>query len=229
LGNVVGSVAFPLHTRFRDAPDKAAETIAINLRSLVALLLPTYIVLAALAPALTRDMLGPQWAGTPPLVALLAGAAVIGLVADAIFPMLEGRGTPERITLLLTIRTVVLLTVVLPLASRFGVVGAAVATIAAEVPIQIIAAAYARNRLPRPFRGVASVVAAAGLAGAVGAIAGLIVDALVGPPVGVVPAALAAGIASLGTMWFLDRILGLRLTEQVVRVFPILGRVWRRR
>lgn len=229
VGSVVGSVAFPLHTRFRDVPEKAAETLAVNLRSLVGLLLPTYIVLAALAPALTRDLLGPEWAGTPPLVALLAGAAVLGLVADAIFPMLEGRGIPERITLLMGIRTVVLLAMVVPLAIRFGVVGAAVATVAAEIPTQIIAASFAGHRVPRPFRGVAIVVATAAVAGGAGAIVGLVVDALVGPPIGVIPAAVAAGITSLGTLWFLDRVLGLRLTDQVVRVFPALGRVWSRR
>jgi O-antigen/teichoic acid export membrane protein len=224
VSNVVGSVAFPVHARLRHAPAKAAETLATSLRSLVALLVPAYVVLVALAPALTRDALGPQWAGTSALITVLAGAAVIGLIADAVFPMLEGRGEPDRITMLITIRTVVVLAAVWPLASGYGVVGAAVATIAAEIPTQIVAAALARRRLPRPFRGVGSVAAAATVAGALGAAVGLGMDDLVGPPFGVVPAALTAGLVSMTVLWLLDRTLDLYLAEQLVRVFPALRR-----
>jgi len=224
VSDVVGSIAFPLHARLRHAPEKAAVALAINLRSLVALLLPTYMVLVALAPALTRDVLGPRWEGTPPLIALLAAAAVLGLIADSVLPMLKGRGKPERGTMLLAIRTVVLLTVAWPLAAAYGVVGAAVATLAAEIPVQIVAASYGRSTLPRPFAGVGQVVLAAAFAGGVGAAAGVAVDALVGPPIGVIPAAITGGIVSTAALWLLDRTLELRLAEQVVRVFPALRR-----
>jgi O-antigen/teichoic acid export membrane protein len=225
VSNVVGSVAFPVHARLRDAPAKAAETLSASLRSLVAVLVPSYIVLVSLAPALTRDVLGPQWAGTPTLLAFLAGAAVLGLIADAVFPMLEGRGEPQLITILLTMRTVVLLSLVWPLVSAYGVVGAAVATIAAEIPVQIVAVLLARNRLVRPFRRVGSVAAAATVAGAVGAAVGLVTDAAFGPRIGVVPAAVTAGVVSMVSMWLLDRTLGLDLAEQLVRVFPALRRL----
>jgi O-antigen/teichoic acid export membrane protein len=227
VSNVVVSVAFPVHARLRHAHAKAAEALSSSLRSLVALLVPTYLVLVALAPALTRDALGPRWAGTPTLVALLSGAAVLGLVADAVFPMLEGRGEPDRITMLISIRTVVLLAAAWPLATAYGVVGAAVATIAAEIPVQIVSATMARRRLPHPFKGVARVTAAATVAGGLGAAVGLGVDQLVGPPFGVVPAALTAGIVSMAALWLLDRTLSLRLAEQLVLVFPALRR-WRR-
>jgi O-antigen/teichoic acid export membrane protein len=225
VSNVVGSVAFPVHARLRHAPAKAAEALATSLRSLVALLVPTYVVLVVLAPALTRDVLGPQWEGTSALITVLACAALLGLIADAVFPMLEGRGEPHRITMLIAMRAVILVAVVWPLASGYGVVGAAAATIAAELPIQIIAVGLARSRLPRPFRGVGSVVAAAAVAGALGAAVGLAVDRAVGPPIGVVPAALCAGIGSMIALWALDRTVGLRLAEQLVRVFPALRRL----
>lgn len=227
VSNVVSSVAFPVHARLRHARTKAAEALSISLRSLVALLVPTYIVLVALVPALTRDALGPQWAGTPTLVTLLAGAAVLGLIADSVLPMLEGRGEPDRITMLMSIRTVVLLAAAWPLAMGYGVAGAAMATIAAEIPVQIVAATLARRRLPRPFKGVGRVAAAAAVAGALGAAVGLGIDRLVGPPIGVAPAALTAGIVSMAGLWLLDRTLSLHLAEQLVLVFPALRR-WSR-
>lgn len=229
VGEVVGAVAFPVHAQLRHDPQRAAVALASNLRSLVALLLPAYIVLVTLAPALTRDVLGPRWAESTPLISLLAAAAVLGLIADAVFPMLKGRGKPQRITMLLAIRTVVLLAVVWPLADAYGVVGAAFATIAAELAVQIFAVAYARSSLPSPFAGVGRVVAAAALAGGLGAVAGLGIDALVGPPIGVIPAASAAAVVSVATLWLLDRVLELRLAEQLVRVFPALSRLLSRR
>lgn len=225
VGEVVGSVAFPVHVQLRRDATKAAIALRNNLRSLMALLLPAYIVLVTLAPALTRDLLGPQWSESTTLISLLVVAAVFGLVADAVFPMLKGRGKPQRITMLLTIRTVVLLAVVWPLAHSYGVVGAAIATIAAELVVQIFAVLDARRTLPRPFAGVGVVVAVAALAGGLGAAVGLGVEALIGPPIGAIPAALAAGIVSTAALWILDRILNLRLAEQLVRVFPVLGRL----
>jgi O-antigen/teichoic acid export membrane protein len=225
VSNVVGSVAFPLHARLLSAPEKAAEALATSLRSLVALLVPAYIVLVVLAPAVSRDLLGPQWAGTPTLVAVLSAAAVIGLISDAVFPMLRGRGQPHRITILLATRSVVLLVAVWPLTSAYGVVGAAAATICAEIPIQIATASIARSMLVRPFRGVGSVVVAATISGVTGAAIGLGLDRMLGPPLGVIPAGLAAAVVSMAVLWLLDRILGLHLAEQLVRVFPVLSRL----
>jgi lipopolysaccharide exporter len=222
---IVGSIAFPLHARLRPSPEKGAVAFGATLLSFMALLLPVYLALVALAPALTRDVLGARWEGTAPLIAVLAGAAVLRLVTDAVGPLLRGRGRPELVTVLHVVRTVILLILAWPLAAAFGVVGAAAAILAAEVPVQVLAARYARRTVPRPFAGIGRAVMAAALAGGLGALAGIAVDQLVGPPVGVVPAAIAAAAVSGGTLWLLDRVLDLRLAEQLVRVFPALGRL----
>lgn len=225
VGTIVGSVAFPLHARLRNEPERAARALASNLRSLVAIVVPAYVVLIGLASPLTRDALGPRWAGADGLIVVLAIAATIGLVADAAFPMFEGRGEPEQISLAMTIRTAGLLAVAWPLASRFGVVGAAFATLAAEVPVQLVVAVIARRRVPRPFRGVPATLGASLLAGAIGLTIGWGLDALLGPPIGGFVAGAVAGIVALGTLWWLDRVLGLRLVEQLVQAFPMLRRV----
>lgn len=224
---IVGSIAFPVHARLRDRPRRAAEALAVNLRALTALLLPAYVILAALAPWLTREILGSAWTGTAPVIVLLAGAALLGVVADAVIPMLEGRGRPERVTIMVTVRSLVLLSLAWPLASTYGVTGAAVATLAAEVPVQVVAATFARRMLPRPFAGVGSIVLAAAVAGTTGAAAGILVSIVVGGPIGTVAAGLVAGVASVAALWLLDRIFRLHLSEQLVELFPVLRRVLR--
>jgi O-antigen/teichoic acid export membrane protein len=199
----------------------------VNLRALIALLLPAYVILAALAPSLTDQILGSMWTGTAPVIVVLAGAAMLGLVADAVSPMLEGRGHPERITVMVMVRSIVLVSLAWPLASAHGVVGAAVATLAAEVPTQIIAVGFARRMLPHPFANVWPIVLAATVAGTTGAAAGAAVIAVVGGPIGVITAGILAAVGSMAGLWLLDRVFRLQLSEQLVEFFPALRRVLR--
>jgi O-antigen/teichoic acid export membrane protein len=224
---IVGSIAFPLHARLRDRPRRAAEALALNLRALIALLLPAYLILGALAPSLTGEILGSAWAGTAPVIVTLAAAALLGVVADAVNPMLKGRGRPERITIMVSVRSIVLVSLAWPLASAYGVAGAAVATLAAEVPVQIIAATFARRMLPHPFANVWQIVVAASIAGATGAGAGAGVATLAAGPIGVVAAGIVAGAGSVAGLWLLDRVFRLRLSEQLAELFPALRRVLR--
>ena len=224
-GTVVGSVAFPLHVRFRDEPERAARTLSSNLRSLVAIVVPTYVVLVGLATPITRDVLGPRWIGADELISVLAIAATIGLVADAVFPMFEGRGEPDRISLALTIRTIGLLVLAWPLTLRFGVLGAALATLTAEVPVQLVVSVLAGRRIPRPFRDVPVTFAASLGAGGTGLAVGWALEAMFGPPVGALIAGSAGGIVAVATLWCIDRVLGLGLAEQLARAFPPLRRI----
>jgi O-antigen/teichoic acid export membrane protein len=127
--------------------------------------------------------------------------------------------------LALTIRTVGLLAAAWPLTSRFGIVGAALATLVAEVPVQLVVAAMARRIAPSPFRGVPATLAASLVAGVIGLAIGWALDALLGPPFGGFVAGVSAGIVALGALWWLDRLLGLRLADQLVQAFPVLRRV----
>jgi O-antigen/teichoic acid export membrane protein len=229
VSTVVGSVAFPLHTRLRNELERAGETLATNVRALVAVLVPTYVVLIALVGPLTRDVLGPQWHDAQLLIGILAATAALGLIADSVFPMFEGRGEPNRITFLLTIRTAVVLVAAVPLTSALGVMGAAVATLLAEAPLQVTAVVLARRRVPGPFRGVMPVLIAAFVAGAIGGAVGLGLDALVGPPWGAIPAAVGGGTTAVAALWALDRVMGLRLATLLTQVFPALTRFLRPR
>jgi len=222
VSEIVGSIAFPLHVRLRDALEKAAVAFSASLRALVAILLPAYVILIVLAPALTDEVLGPRWNGTAPVISLLALAALVGVIADAVFPMMEGQGRPERDTMMLGLRSVLVLILAWPLSATYGVTGAAAATLAAAVPVQIVAAAYARSSVPRPFRGLGRVVLAASIAGGTGAAIGLLVSTIGLPAIS---AALTAAAISTALLWVLDRILGLGLAELAVRLFPAAGRL----
>jgi O-antigen/teichoic acid export membrane protein len=221
---VVGAVAFPLHARLQHAGAQAAEAFRANVTALLASLVPIYLGVAALAPALVRDVLGPRWDGTVPVIRLLALAAVLGLVVDAVVPLLQGRGRPEQVTVLILVRTTVLLASGWVLTARFGVAGAALAVVVCEVPTQLVAARMTGRLLPAPFRGTGKPALAALVASGAGAAAGVAVDGLVGPPLGVLAGGTTAAAVGLVLLAGVDRVAGVGLFAQLVRAFPALGR-----
>ncbi len=222
---VVGSVAFPLHARLQSGATRAVEAFRANVMALLASLVPIYVGVAALAPALVRDVLGQRWDGTVPVIRLLAVAAVLGVVADAVIPLLEGRGRPSRVTLLLSVRTAMLLVLAWPLAAGYGVEGAAFAVIAAELPIQLLAGSMARRLLPKPFRGLWKPSLAAFSASTAGAMLGLTVDRAAGPPLGLFLGAASAAVAGVVLLATVDRIANVGLFDYLVRAFPPLARL----
>jgi O-antigen/teichoic acid export membrane protein len=228
VSNVVGSVAFPLHARLQREPERAAAAFRANVTALASILVPVYALLVVLAPGLVNDVLGARWAGTVPVIRLLAVAAVLGVLADAVIPMLEGRGRPRNVTLLLAVRTVVLLAVAWPLVTTLGAAGAALAVVAAEVPTQLLAAVMAGRMLPRPFRGLLVPLLVVLVAAAAGAGTGVGLDLAISAAAGPVAAGAVGMAVAGGVLVLLDRVLHAGLLDQLLRTFPFLGRLLRR-
>ena len=220
---VVGAVAFPLHVRLQERVEPAVQALRANLTALLATLVPIYIGLIALAPALVRDVLGQRWAGTVAVIQILAVAPILGVVADAVIPLFQGRGRPQHVTGMILVRSSVLLVVVWPLTAVYGLAGAALAVAVSEVPTQLLGGLLARRLLPAPFRTLWKPTCAALLASvAAGGIARA-VDSIVGPPVGLFAAVAAAVPVGLVLLAWLDRLLGVGLFRQLTRVFPMLS------
>ncbi len=222
---VVGAVAFPVHARLQTDDRRGAVAFRANVTALLASLVPVYAVLAALAPALVRDVLGARWDGTVPLIRLLAAAAVAGLIVDAVIPLLEGRGRPQQVTVLIVVRSVVVVGLAWPAATLFGVTGAALAVLLAELPTQLVAAAMARRSLRQPFAGLRRHVAVSALAAGASASVAWGIAGLVASPAGLFLAAALAGATAVAGMAILDRWLRTGLAGQLVRAFPVLGRI----
>jgi lipopolysaccharide exporter len=223
ISNLVGAVAFPVHARIRADARRASEAFRASLVAIATVLLPTYAALIVLAPSLAQHVLGPQWAGTAPIIQLLALAGVLGILFAATAPMLEGRGNPQKVTALLAILSGSVVVVAWGLAGRFGLVGAALAWVLAQVAVLMACVAFARQILARPFGGLSKPLLAIASASAASAVAALALDRLwpgfVGVVVGATLAAAAAGIL----LWALDRWLDVGLVRDFARAFPTVA------
>lgn len=217
---IIGSVSFPLHARLQEQRERAVAAFQANVTALFASLIPVYVGLIALAPALVRDVLGERWEGSVGALRILALGPMLGIVIDAVVPLLQGRGRPQGITAMMVIRSIVLLAVAWPLATAFGLPGAAAAIVLAEIPTQLMAAWLARRQLPGAFRGLQRPFAAALGASVSGGAAAWGADALLGPPLGLVAGVLSGAVVGIGLLAVLDRMVGVGLFAQLVRAFP---------
>lgn len=225
IGLVLRSVAFPLHAQLQDAAEGAAEAFRANVRALLVALLPVSVGIAALAEPLVRDVLGSQWRGAVGIIRILAVATAITVVRWAVGPLLEGRGVPQHATAMDAVRSCVLLLTVWPLTARFGLLGAGVAVLLSELAVQILAARLARQLLPEPFGGLWPAASVALLASGAAAGVALAVDAMLGPPLGLLASASAALVVGTLLLMALDHMLDVGLLRQLAATFPVLRRV----
>lgn len=221
--DVVRDVVFPLHAGLQSHLERSARVFRSSLVAMLAVIAPVYAALIAVAPSLSEDVLGSGWEGTARVIQILAVVGIIGALADATMPMLEGHGRPELVTVLYAIRSVIVVALVWPLAGSYGVEGAAAAWLAAEIGVQAGCAIFANRVLPRPFRGLAipiAVVAAAALCA--GALAWGS-NSVVGGPAGVFVGAVAGVLAGAIVLVWMDRRWEVGLAEDLGRVYPRLA------
>jgi len=226
--DAVSKVAFPVHVRLQEHPERAASAFGKSLTGMWALLVPTYLVLVVLTPALVEELLGPRWIGSTPVIQILALAGIAGVVADATIPLLKGRGHTRGLVLLYAVRSAVILALVWTLAGRFGIVGAAVAWVVAEIAAQLCCFFMVRSLVPRPFEGLASPTLATTAAGVFGALTSVLLQGVLAGPAGVLIAA-ATGLAAAGLcLYTLDRVFGLGMAGDLVEIYPGVSVLLRR-
>jgi PST family polysaccharide transporter/lipopolysaccharide exporter len=210
--SVVGAVAFPLYAAHGPDQRRSAATFRALLTGQAMILLPAYGLLIALAPGVT-DLLGTRWAGTAPIVQILAVACVIGLFGEVLTPVLMGRGRSDRVLRLEVIQSAVLLAGLWPLISRFGLRGAALAWLVANATTQAACVFYARRMLPGFGIGLGRQLGAAVIAGSLCASVAAITRASWGGAGGLL-ASLVIGFATgVTAVWLMNRRHDLRLTE----------------
>ena len=219
-GQMVGNVAFPLYSRLQNDIAQATRVFRAILTSLAALLFPICALIIVLAPSLTRDLLGPNWEGTQPVIQVLALVTMIGIFGEAVAPVLKGYGQPYRITLIELIQSTMIISLVWILTERFGLVGAALSWLPAVSLSQFLSAHFIRQILHQPFSGlrrpIMVVLVITGVSAAIAGAAHFLIPGLVGVALGAALAALAAG----GLLWISDRRFSLGFMRNLVWAFP---------
>lgn len=223
---VVGAVAFPLYARLQDNPRRATRTFQLMLIGMFAVLLPAALLLFVLAPVLVEHVLGAHWQGTVTAIRVLLWVNVVGLVGDAIVPVLKGLGRPSRVTLLELLQYGLLIVLAWELAGRFGLVGAGLTWIVAVGASQILGMYLLRQLLPDAWTGLAlplTAVVTASLAGAAAAWGLIQLDTGLA---GLVMAVGGSGLVTVGALWALDRWLQLDLAGSLAQLFPDAMKAW---
>jgi O-antigen/teichoic acid export membrane protein len=200
---IVGAVAFPMFARLRDDPAATARSFAMLLAGLGLVLLPVYALLIVVAP-LFEQALGARWAGTAPIVQILALAGVAAILADLLAPLLLGHGRAIRVFGLECLQTGVTLALLWPALDWFGVEGAAFACLAGNTAALLLAAIWTRRLVPGAMQTVAHRIAGASLA----AVAAASVAMLLAGFWSGFPALLAAGaggaLVAIAVLWILN-------------------------
>jgi PST family polysaccharide transporter/lipopolysaccharide exporter len=223
---VVGAVAFPLYARLQDNPREATRTFRLILTGMFAVLVPAALLIFVLAPALVDNVLGPRWQGTVPVIRVLVWVNVVGLLGDAIVPLLKGLGRPSRATLLGVVQSGLLVLLAWELAGRYGAVGAGLTWLAATAASQIVGAYMLRQLLPQVWVGYAPSLTAVVTAALAGAAAAWGIVRLESGLAGLAAAIGSAGFITVAALWTLDRWLALDLMRNLARTFPNVVAGW---
>jgi len=220
---VMGQVAFPLFARIR-ASDK--ETIAAfqGLFSATFIIFgPACVLLIVFAPALVENLLGARWQDTVPMIQLLAAASMLGLVEEAVVPLLKGRGTLGKLTSLQFVQSAAVLPLAGLLAHLYGLIGVGYAFLIAIALSQVLGITFVEQMLEKPFHGLLKLLAALGGATAVAGALGVAVLGVVGGLFGLGLALLLFGGGYLAAVLALDHLLRLGIVSRFKLVLSPLS------
>jgi O-antigen/teichoic acid export membrane protein len=221
IGNqVVGSVAFPLYSRLQSDTHRTAEAFRAIFLGMSIVFLPIYALIIALTPSLVQEVLGVRWTGTEPLIQTLALVGILGLFGDAVGPVLQGLGRPNRVVVLGVVQSLIILLFVWNLEGRYGVVSVAFAWVPAIAVSQIISAVFIRQLLPRPFSGMGQPLLVILITAAFGGMIALGVTTILSGLVGLVIAVSVAAVFIGISLLFFERSFSLGLLSNLPRAFP---------
>jgi PST family polysaccharide transporter len=211
-GSIVGAVAFPMFARLRDDPMATARSFAMLLAGFGLVLLPVYALLVVVAP-LFEQALGERWAGTAPIVRILALAGVAAILADLLAPLLLGHGRANRVFALEGVQTAVLLAVLWPALDWFGVEGAALACLAGNAAALLLAAVWTRRLVPGAMRNVLNRFAAATLAATAAAGVAVVLSGVWTGFAALVATGVGGAVTAIAVLWVLNTPFRLELAE----------------
>jgi O-antigen/teichoic acid export membrane protein len=217
---LVGGVAFPLFSRLQNDVAQATRVFRALFNGMAAILYPICALLLVLAPTLTHDILGPNWAGTDDVIRILTLVVMIGVFGDVAVTVFRGFGQIYRITLLEVVQSSITITFVWMLTSRFGLVGAAMAWLPSIVLSQILSIFFLQNILERPFHGLQKPFAAIMMSTGLCALIAYSVIRLVPGIVGLILAGALSTACTTAFLWTVDIRLGLGFSKNLALVFP---------
>ena len=133
LGKNITAVFFPAYVRIRDDRAKLRKFFLQLYAALVAILAPICLWMFLTSSDLVRVILGNRWAGSSPLLSMLALAGLVQVFIVAGSGLFYALRKPQYKTLCEAVSLVTLLAFLFYLPSRFGIVGVSAALLLSSV------------------------------------------------------------------------------------------------
>ena len=227
ISEIVTAVAFPVQALLQDDRARAARVFRSTLKAPLAVLIPIYATLVALAEPAVTYLLGERWDGAVPVIRVIAVIAIVGTIYDSTAAMLQGLGRPQWVAALAAIQLPIVASLAWSFAGTLGVTGAALARLIAEMAVQVTSAVMATRLLPRPFAGMARPVVAFSVAAGAAAGTSLLVFRSISGVWGTACGGAAGVTIGAVVLLLVDRAWALGLREDAYKAFPTLS-LWLR-
>jgi len=130
ITQVFNRVAFPAFARMQQDLPRIRAAYFYAFRYMAALVLPSGVFLALMAPDLVRVVLGDKWMQAVPALRVLAVYGIVRAVASANGPLVLGLGRPDVDTKIMVIKLLGMGSIIYPLVLSDGIRGVAIAVLA---------------------------------------------------------------------------------------------------
>jgi PST family polysaccharide transporter len=227
ITELVGEVAFPMYAQLQENRAKATRAFRTVFASMLALMLPTSLIMILLIPDLIAVVLGERWDGATTVMQLLVAASLAGVAGDSIIPLLKGMGSPRKVAALDLLQLLVIVPTAWFLVGRYGLPGAGLAVLVAAVFSQVFAIRYAREVLEGPFRGIGGSCLAIVVASFAGSSISLLIVNQFSGLISLFVSATTGAMVVLATGLVFVRVFKLNLLSQLTEPFPFLARLGR--
>jgi O-antigen/teichoic acid export membrane protein len=217
---VVGTVAFPLFARLQSNLQQAVRAFQAILTGLMALLYPICALIIVLSPTLVREILGPKWAGTVPLIQVLSLVTMIGLLGDTTIPLVKGFGKSYRVTQIELVQSSSLILFIWFFTSRYGALGAALAWLPAIIGVQVISLYFIWDIFHDPLREARRSLFVILITVAVSMLVSYLAIHVFPNVPGLLLASLLAAVVTSTFLWLADYRFALGLRRNILIAFP---------
>ena len=133
LGFSIHRVAFPAYASLQGSTDSMREAYRKIAGLSAILMMPASAGIFCMGHDFARIFLGDKWMPIVPVLLLLAASSLIGSIVWTGRPAFMGRGRPETVFYMQLALSTTLFALIYPLASRWGIVGAAAAMLLSSV------------------------------------------------------------------------------------------------
>jgi lipopolysaccharide exporter len=217
---IVGEVIFPFYARLQKDLQQATEAFKAILTSLAVLLLPMSALLISLAPSLVNNVLDERWAGSIRIIQILALAGIIDMFGETISPILKGTGHPDKVMIMESVQSLMMISLVWSLTNSLGLIGAASAWIPSVAISQLVGLFYLRQILQKPFAKLGRPLGTVGIVSIMGGMTAYGISFILQGLLGFILATFLAVAFMGGMLWFFERKFALGLSSGFSQAFP---------